>query len=228
MADRCVSAIKACRMRIVRLDNCGRPVVGANSVIVSSGFVSVGASADIEEGEEFLQKNACGEFCINEKDDPILKRYNLTINFCKVDPSAIEMTTSQRLLLDPVTTDVKGFALGESIQSDEGWSLELWQKLAGQDCVDGDEEWLYWAWPWITNGTLGDFTFENGPFTFELTASTKAVRTGAWGTDNRGPFCVLPEDAGLLAGEHVASFITDVQPPEPVCGAQAYVAQVCA
>ena len=113
---------------MVRLDNCGRPVVGPRSVITSGGFVSVTASADIEAGEEFLQKNACGEFCINERDCDILKRYNLTINFCKVDPSAVELTTSQTLLVDPTSGDAKGFSLGSKVQCDEGWSLEMWQR----------------------------------------------------------------------------------------------------
>lgn len=223
MADKCVSAIKACRIRITRLDSCGSPVVGAKSVITSAGFISVGAAADIEAGQEFLQKNACGELCINEKDCDILKRYNLTMAMCQIDPTLVEMTTSQRLLLSG--TDAIGFALGSDIQCDEGWSLELWQKLTGQDCAGGAQEWLYWAFPWVSHGAVGDLTFEDGPFSVNLTASTKGVGgDDTWGADNRGPFAVLPVGAGLLRGEHVASIVTTVQPPAAVCGAVAYVA----
>lgn len=229
MADTtCFSGIKACRIRLVRLDSCGRPVSGPSSVAVSSGFVSVTATADIEEGEEFLVKNACGEACINEKDCDFLKRYNLAINFCKVDPTVLEMTTSQRALLDG-GGNVIGTAYGSGIQCEDGWSLELWQKLAGVGCdAGGTQLWNYWAWPWLTSGTLGDLTFENGPFTFDVNARTKAVGAGTWdaspdiGTESRGPFSVFPVGAGLLAGEHVAHILTDVQPPADQCGTTAY------
>lgn len=222
----CFSAIKACRIRLVRLDSCGVPVEGPSSVAVSSGFVSVSATAEIEEGEEFLVKNACGEACINEKDCDFLKRYNLTINFCKVDPTVLELTTSSRALLDG--TDVIGVAIGSDIQCEDGWSLELWQKVAAADCDAGDQPWSYWAWPWLTSGQLGDLTFENGPFTFDITARSKAVGAGTWdatpnaGTESLGPFGVLPVGAGLLAGEHVGHILTTVQPPDATCGTVAY------
>lgn len=218
MADVCISAIKSCAIRMIRLDSCGLPVVGPSSVIVSKGYTSVAASADIEDGEEFLVKNACGELCINEKDCSILKRLNLTINFCKIDFAAVELTTSQRLLT--LAGDANGFAIGETAQCGEGWSLELWQKIAGADCTAGGvQNWLYWAFPFITNGILGDFTFENGPFQFDLTAQTKAI-AGAdqWNDDNVGPFGVLPVGQGFVAGEHAASWVTDVQPPTEACG----------
>lgn len=219
MADVCVSAIKSCAIRMIRVDSCGRPVVGPKSVIVSKGYTSIGASADVEEGEEFLVKNACGELCINEKDCSILKRLNLTVNFCKIDFGAVEMTTSQRLLVND-TGGANGFTLGETVQCDDGWSLEVWQKIAGAQCdVGGERPWLYWAYPNISNGMLGDLTFENGPFQFDLTAMTRAV-TGdnIWGLDNRGPFQVLDEGQGFVAGEHAASWVTTVQPPTDVCG----------
>lgn len=224
MADTvCFSGIKASRIRLVRLDSCGRPVEGPSSVAVSSGFVTVTATADIEEGEEFLVKNAGGEPCINEKDCDFLKRYNLTINFCKVDPTVLELTTSQRALLNG-DGDVIGTAYGSSIQCEDGWSLELWQKLAAADCDDGVQLWNYWAWPWLTSGTLGDLTFENGPFTFDVNARSKAVGTGTWdatpgtGDESLGPFSVFPVGAGLLKGEHLAHILTDVQPPADACG----------
>lgn len=218
MTGNCISAIKSCAIRIVRNDACGLPVVGASSVIVSKGYTSVAAAADIEDGEEFLVKNACGELCINEKDCSIIKRLNLTVNFCKIDFAAVELTTSQRLLTD--TGVANGFAIGQNAQCGAGWSLELWQKIAGANCTtDGVQNWLYWAFPNITNGVLGDLTFENGPFQFSLTAQTKAIESAdQWRDDNVGPFGVLPVGQGFVVGEHAASWITDVQPPAEVCG----------
>jgi len=214
---------------MVRLDACGRPVVGPRSVLTSKGFVSVSASADNEEGEEFLVKNACGEPCINEKDCSFLKRFNLTINFCKIDPAGVELTTGQRLVMDAAGDGV-GFGMGEEIMCDGGFSLELWQKLTNADCdAGGNPEWYYWSWPFITSGQLGDVTFENGPFQFSINAFTKKIATDdQWGTDNRGPFCVYAAGQGMVVGEHAANAITDVQPPDDACGLTPYAEQICA
>lgn len=223
----CFSGIKACRIRLVRLDSCGVPVAGPSSVAVSKGFVSVGATAQIEAGQEFLVKNACGEPCINEIDCDFLKRYDLTINFCKVDPTLVELTTANRALTDG--TNVIGVAVGSEVQCDDGWSLELWQKVAGSTCDSGGTQlWSYWAWPWLSGGLLGDLTFDNGPFAFDITAKSKGVGAGTWdatpgvGTESLGPFSVLPVGAGLLKGEHVAHILTDVPPPDDTCGTTVY------
>lgn len=233
MADnaKCWSAIKACRMRLVRLNACGAPVVAATSVVVSKGFISISASAQIEEGQEFLQKNACGEICINEKDCDILKRYNLDMKFCNVDPSIVEMTTGNQLVLDPASTpanQAKGFGLGEHVQCDAGFSLEIWQKLSGEACdPSGDQSWWYWAWPFLYGGVLGDITWENAAFEFDLTAKSKKI-SGAdqWGADNRGPWAtpIFPTGGGLVVGEHVRNYITADQPPDPTCGTIALAA----
>lgn len=220
----CAAAIKACRFRIIRLDECGKPVIGAKSVVSSKGFVSVSRSPEYEEGEEFVQKNACGELCINEKDDDRLKRINMGIQFCTIDPDAVEMTTGNRLLVDGLG-DAKGWATSEDTTVG-GFSLELWQKVAGSVCnLAGDPLWHYWAWPFITNGTLGDMTFENGPFVFDVNGFTKKISADdQWGTDNIGPLEVLPVSAALVEGDHEAKWITDVQPPADVCGATALAA----
>lgn len=221
----CLPAIKACRARIVRVDACGVPVVGPKSVVSFKGFVSIARSPDYEEGEEFLQKNACGDLCINEKDCDRLKRINLDLQFCTIDPDIVEITTGNRLLLDG-TGDAKGWATSEDVQCDGGFSLEVWQKVAGAVCnTAGDPLWHYWAWPFVTNGTLGDMTFENGPFVFNVTAFTKKIaQDDQWGTDNLGPFAVLPATAALVAGDHEAKWITDIQPPADACGAVALAA----
>lgn len=218
----CPSATKPCRIRLTRLDSCGRPVVGPKSVIVTKGFINVGAAKDYEEGEEFTQKNGCGELCISEKDCDVLKRINLTLGFCVIDHEGIEIMTANRLLLNALGEAV-GYAQSSTAQCDSGWSLEVWQKEANQTCdTTGQPEWLYWAWPFLTNGKTGDVTLENGPYTFEVTAFSKPIAAeDQWGADNRGPGQVLEAASALIIGDHSAEAVrTNVQPPADVCGAQ--------
>lgn len=215
MPSECRSVLKSCLAQFTRLDVCGVPVVGETSVITTKGYISVGATAQIEDGDEFVLKNACGELCINEKDCDQFKRYDLELQLCQVDPELLELISNARILVDALG-DSRGFAHGESSLC-ENFSLELWNKVTGAACdPGGDPEWYYFAFPWVTNGVMTDVTFENGPLTLTLTAHTKGASTG-WG---RGPTQVLPASAPALTSDHLLGYITTVQPPAPACGLQ--------
>jgi hypothetical protein len=49
---KCLSLVKGRRIRVTRLDNCGRPVYGDDSQVVSKGFISVGFTANTTESDE--------------------------------------------------------------------------------------------------------------------------------------------------------------------------------
>jgi hypothetical protein len=217
MPSECRSVLKSCLARFVRLDSCGGIVVGPSSKLTTKGYISVTATAQIETGEEFLVKNACGELCINEKDDDQFKRYDLELLLCQIDPELLELISSARLLVDGEGV-TKGFAHGESTTV-ENFSLELWTKVTPADCSGEDPEWYWFAFPWVTNGMLTDITFENGPLQLTLTGSTRGAGDG-WGR-GLGPDCILPEDSPAESGDHMLAYLTTVQPPSPVCGLQA-------
>lgn len=220
MPSECRSVLKSCLAKFVRLDVCGNPVVGAASVLTTKGYISVAATAQIETGEEFILKNACGELCINEKDCDQFKRYDLELQLCQIDPELLELISNARLLVDSGGTS-RGFAHGESSLC-ENFSLELWNKVTPSACdVDGDPEWYYFAFPWVTNGVMTDVTFENGPLTLSLTAHTKGAGPG-WG---QGPSCVLSSDSPAISTDHLLGYITNVQPPAVECGLQALAAE---
>jgi hypothetical protein len=208
--------LKACLAQFVRLDACGEPATGAASKLTTKGFIQVIAKAQIETGQEFLQKNACGEFDINETDDDLFKRYDLEMHFSKIDPEGLTLVSSARGLTDGA--DTKGFAVGDANQSDR-FSLELWTKVAGQACsLTGDPLWYYFAFPNVGGGRITDVTFEDAPLTMTVTGKTR----GAGATWGRGPSLVLAADDMAQTTDHLLGFLTDVQPPEPVCGLQAF------
>jgi hypothetical protein len=177
----------------------------------------VGVTAQYEDGEEFIQRNACGELEIAEKDDDVFKWYDLEMQFVQIDPEGLTLLTPARALTDG-DDNVKGFAYGKSTEVSH-FSLELWTKVTPQICVTGgNPEWFYFAFPHVANGTLTDFTFEDGPLTLTVNAHTRDA--GAlWGV---GPSLVLDASSPAISDDHVLGFITDVQPPDPVCGLQAY------
>src|SRR3954470_12906766 len=99
MAAVCVTPIKGTHIRLVKVDICGVPVTGTPAMsVVTKGFVQVQMEPQYEDGEEFFEKNADGEACVNQKDDPVLKRLNLNVQLCEVDPIAVSYIIGARQL----------------------------------------------------------------------------------------------------------------------------------
>jgi hypothetical protein len=217
MSTVCYSSIKGLAMRATRLNSAGEWETGATASVVSKGFVTISLSANIEEGEEFLVKNAQGQLCINEKDQSRLKYMNLEIEFCEVNPVLFELMTGVRVLGNWDGDNV-GFSMAEELQA-APHALEVWTKVTGGT---SGGQYVYWLLPRVVNGIAGDFTVENGPMTFTLSANTQD--NAAWG---KGPYDVVAQDAQLtpgvlqenvLAGEHVYHRLTELPPPTAVCG----------
>jgi hypothetical protein len=213
----CAKVLKACLAQFVLVDACGNPVTGASSKLTTKGFVSIGATAQVETGNDITLKNACGDLEIDERDDDEFKRYDLAIELVQIDPEGLSLLTSARALKD-ADMNVKGFAHGTANNAVD-FSIEIWAKVAGQACSDsGQPLWFYVAFPHVYNGVLTDFTFEDGPLTFKVSAHTKGAGT-LWGV---GPSGVLDVGFPAIDSDHVIGFITDVQPPDAVCGLQAF------
>lgn len=148
-------------MRIVRVDTCGIPVTGTGSlVVVTKGFVQVQNEPQYEDGEEFFERTADGTPCVNQKDDPVLKRFQLTIDFCEVNTTAFAYIASAReLTVNAAGVTGQGFAFAEG-QPTNRYSLEVWQKVAGSGACDasGNQRYIYNAWPNLGASKIGSYT----------------------------------------------------------------------
>lgn len=218
MAAKCVSPIKALVMRLVKLDACGAPVTGAESaVVVADGFIQINPSPQYEDGVEFLQKKASGAFCVNQLDPPELKRVDLEIQWCVLDPDALVILTGERLLTTGSPVTGTGVVYGEG-QITARFSLEVWQPVSGaaQCAPGGAQQYVYWAFPNVGNTKVSDWTFENGVFTF-TTSSTTASASLLWGNGpgSDGPW--IEQD--IEEGDHFLHNVTTVAPPTASCGA---------
>ncbi len=218
MAAICAAVFKARVLRIIKLDECGVPVTGAGSAVsVFSGFISVAASPQYEEGTEYVQKTANGDLCVNEKDPNELKRVNLTITVCTLDPDMIATVSGERLLTTGTPATGTGVAYGEGVLTGR-FSLELWQPLAGPGACTpgGDQQFMYWLYGNVGNTMVGDITFEQAAFTLPFTAETKGMYT-AWPDSIGGRATGLGANV-ILPGEHYLHNITTTPPPDAVCG----------
>lgn len=210
-------------MRIVRVDTCGIPVTGTGSlVVVTKGFVQVQNEPQYEDGEEFFERTADGTPCVNQKDDPVLKRFQLTIDFCEVNTTAFAYIASAReLTVNAAGVTGQGFAFAEG-QPTNRYSLEVWQKVAGSGSCDasGNQRYIYNAWPNLGASKIGSYTIENGRSTFQVMSETQAGSTTAVTGWNDGPgsgTSWLPTGESVGAGEHWLWGVTTTAPPSPAC-----------
>jgi hypothetical protein len=213
-----VSAIKGTMMRTIKLDVCGNPVSGGSGVLVAEpGYISVKPSPQYEDGTEFTQKTAAGLLCINQKDQGQLKRVALDALFCVLNPDVIvQLTGARENFLSAVTGT--GAFFNDSVISTHT-SLELWQQVAGRNaCINGVQQYVYWAFPHTVNWQVGDWTVENAGLQFNLKGETQGA--GTWGTLPT----VLPPNGYLgsgtfAAGDHYGYNVTTVAPPTSTNGA---------
>jgi hypothetical protein len=208
--------------RVVMLNSCGNPVTGTGGMqVVSKSFVQVAMAPQYETGVEFFDRTADGSVCVNQMDDPVLKRMQNTIDFCEVNQTGQSYMMSARELATGAPTTGTGFAMGEGLASNR-WSLEVWQQVAGSgacDPVTGLQRYIYNAWPNCGAAQLGTYTIANATTNMQIITDTRAVSINAtlgWYAKN-GSASWLPAGFQPAATDHWLWNITTTPPPAPAC-----------
>jgi hypothetical protein len=225
MPATCYSVLRGKRIRVTDLSACGEAPAPstANSMIVSSGFITVQFAPVYKDATEYEQVDADDNLCVNEMGRKQLKRVEFTISFCNVDPELVTLFTG-----NPVEVDNAGNSVGFRLSEDAAvadFAFELWSGIGNQPCDEsGNTPYGYFLLPWATDATLNDHTVENGVTNFEITGRTE--HNALWG---QGPYNVVRDAGGvptalddpILPGEHYLQRFTTLAPPAAVCGLQA-------
>lgn len=219
----CVTPIKGSMYRLVKLDTCGSPVTGASSVqIISKGFVQVQMTPVYEDGVEFFERTADGSVCVNQMDDPVLKRFELVMDFCEVNQTGASYMASMRELTVGAGATGTGFAAVEGLATNR-WSLEVWQQVAGSgacDPVTGVQRYIYNAWPNVGSAKLAAYTIANARSTLTISGLTRGVSTVTtvgWGDGPGSGTSWMPSGFSPVAGDHWYWNVTTTAPPAPGC-----------
>lgn len=233
MASYCFKPIRVPKVRATLLDSCGAPASGGASAtcasVTTKGVITIEQTAELADMDDFYEKNADGEFCVQAVSPEILKWYNLTITFCLVDPELVYLLTKQSLVLSNADNPVAiGNDSAEGDIANVNFAFEAWTRLANQsDCGDG-VKYGYVLWPWVVQGKMGDVTFQNGTANFVVTARTS--RDSLWGV---GPYSVMKSEATATLGQpmpqytpigsqtHRRMIVTGLAPPVESCGCTA-------
>jgi len=219
MATQVLKSIKGKVVRLTRLDSCGEVVEGSCTTLVTDCFVSVTMTAEIEEGDEYLQKNAFGDFCINDKDVDRIKRVNTMIEFAEANPDALDIIANAQPVVSGGNTI--GATFGPETQT-AAFALEVWTKRTNpENCDATNPEHGYFLVPFVKNGRIdGDILIENGA----LTVSVMGQAFEAPASWDEGPYTDNPFVESFPAGDFFGMVVTDVQPPAVTNGCTAYVA----
>jgi hypothetical protein len=224
MPNKCFSLVRGRSMRVTRLDGCGEVVLGPDSSVVSDGFITVGLTAQTDEGTTISVTNAAGDICILDEPCPKFTGYEVGIEFCGVNPALYEILTGQQPVLDGSATPTAiGFRMNTGVDAcDSGFALEVWSQVPTAVCEPGaGVNYGYFLIPFVRGGIIGDFTIGNDAVNFTLSGA-KSKDGSAWGV---GPYDVVKDDTNIDAPlldaidpkDHLHVQLTTVPPPEPDC-----------
>lgn len=223
----CFSLIRGRALRVTRLDGCGNPALGPDSVVVTKGFISVSLSANTEDGTAISVTNANGDICISDTPAPKFTGYGVEIALCGVDPNLVNLLTGQPLVMDGAATpEAVGFRVNSGVDLDSsGFALELWSGVPAAACEPGvGQSYGYMLVPFLKGGVFGDFAVANDAVNFTITGA-QSKDGSSWGV---GPFDVVSDggtDSPLLvpidSKDHLHVQVTTIAPPTEACGATA-------
>lgn len=212
-AHRCLSSVRARRLRIARLHEDGTLDPGTDNLYVSDGLISIGTSPEIEAGEEITQRNGSGDICVYVSGDDEIKRFNLTLTLCQLDSELLEMLTGATLITaGGITVGLQMPKIGEDKPR---VCVEAWTEARvsrSQASEDGSLLWWHFVWPNV-KWTIGDFTLDTNPANIPLNG--KAEENDNMGT---GPEMDWPD---LITSAQ--SWFLDDEIPAAVCGYQELV-----
>lgn len=225
MSSRTYPVIGGRTLRITKEDRCGIPAWGDFAQLVSSGFVSVAATANYNDGNEKVITNARGDDCYRRPAEPRLIDLTLAIVFCGVDPDAYSAVTGFPRVVHPVTGETIGYDTDTDIRPfDVRFGLEVWSDAYDILECDNEEEipYGYFLYPSVSGGRVGDYTLEDAGVTFSI---TDAHTFGGAGWEI-GPYEVTVDESGdpsrlldaLTRSKHVRQFVTTIAPPEDTDG----------
>lgn len=177
MANDCLPQIHACRLRVTRLDAAGAPVPGASNGYVSDALATMTFAWETEEGEEIVEKNACGDIVVNYKAPDSLKRGTVTLSLLTPDPELSELLSGGTVLTDTAAVGYAAPAIGP--MTEDKVSVELWTKRINAGVLDATFPYARWAYPLLTKVRPGDH--EHAQSNLGMTFTAEAHENASWG-----------------------------------------------
>lgn len=228
MPSVCHSVVRAPAARVTRLGPCGEILDTGCDFATTTSFVEITLTKVFQERQDALQLNANGDICVDKPKAPILRWYEVAIQFCNVDPELFNIVSAEPLVMnDALTPEAIGWCTLPDSAASSNFALEFWTGTEDDGCDDDEVIYGYGILPRVIQGVIGDVTINNGVINFTVTGITRAGNQ--WGT---GPYNVIINETGLNAGlpgplltaistsSHKCFMWTKLGPPQGECGCQ--------
>lgn len=229
MAAQCHSVVRAAAVRVTQEGPCGEITGGECAFATSTSIVTITLTKVMQERQDALQLNANGDICVDKPKAPILRWYEVSVEFCEVDPELFSIISGEPLILNDATSpEAVGWCTLPDSAASSNFGLEFWTGTGDDECDGNEVVYGYGLLPRIVQGMISDVTFQNGVVTFTVTGITRAGNQ--WGT---GPYNVIINETGANAGfpgplleavntrAHKCFQWVTLPPPVGVCGCQA-------
>ncbi|MEU0770641.1 fibronectin type III domain-containing protein [Streptomyces albogriseolus] len=227
MVASCPTVVEGDRIRITRVDSCGRPIYGDCAAVVTDGIVSIKFTPEVEEGEEKTQVNFAGRNCLSRAGCDTVKWWSVEMVWCNINFDAFSFMNPTYRLRRNEEGDPIGFYVSNKVDCSAGYAVEVWAQIDGaSDACTGEEaqgQWIYVPIPWIAGATPSEITI-GGEDSVTFTSTGKTRSGNRWG---RGPYNVeivdgIPAPLGeaIDPEEPMGWILTSLAPPEMDCGCQ--------
>lgn len=212
-------SIRACMMRVAVLAADGSTPSGGGMYVTES-LVELVLDPEVQEGDSIEQRNACGDFCIDFKDDDRIRWWNATLKLCEPNAELAALLASGFTALTDGGDTIGGkFPPLGRVVANNGVSIELWSIRLADDgqTQDGTFGYYQWALPRTRGWRPTTRTFGNAALENEFVG--RVFMNSNWGNGPGNDWDVDTTDSPIIYD--VADTI-----PEAACGTQLIPAQV--
>lgn len=233
MPSICWASVRGEVARFTALDACCAPVTNTCGTVVTSGFISVVLTQEIEAASVITVKNAADQVCVYSPGCDSLLDLQAVITLCQVNPELVGLTTGQEVVLD-----FAGKAVGTRRSTDLScnlrFAMEIWTEVPGTACVGTPpvKQYGYFLVPCLRAATITGAITIDGSNAVSLELTAKTTIPSLWGTGPNtadGAYKVVPTDVANTPGflltpigntDHDNIQLTTIAPPAiPVdCG----------
>lgn len=208
---KCIEAI-----RVSLLDQCTLlPVPGPSNGYAMGCIIDPNWTPEVEEGEESIVKDNCGNICLRDDRSDQTKRWNVEFKIKQPDVEFQALIEGNPLIVDGDGNSIGVRQLSYGAQLPYLF-LEMFERTDGCDADTGDAIYLRHVFPairmrWTSNEKEGIFRIE------QIEGKTRDVQTNLIGT---GPYNDMPDLWSLVEDSERVDYVwfADDFLPDVQCG----------
>jgi len=209
----CAGSIHVLAARATRLLADGTPDEGSTGSYVTENPMRVAVNPEIEQGEDRTQKNGADCPCLTYKVPDYVKRWNLELDNCRLEPGLFELLFGAEVIPGAAPGSMIGNILPSGVANCDlstlGVAFEFWTRAWDGDRQNPGFPYIRWVLP-KSIWQLGDHEFNAEFLTVSMTGFTE---------NNPGftdPYGDMPAEYDNADGK--VAWFYDTAVPEGDCG----------